>query len=40
MRAQFAKIICGVLGLKVTEGSIPPFSDAGPNDPATLYPDE
>jgi hypothetical protein len=40
LRAQFAKMICGVLGLTVTEGSVPPFTDVGPNDPATLYPDE
>ena len=39
-RAQFAKMIDGAMGLQVTEGGLPlpPFTDMGSNDSASLYP--
>ncbi len=37
-RAQFAKMICGVLGIPVSESLVAPFSDLGQDDPGTLYP--
>jgi hypothetical protein len=41
LRAQFAKMICGLLGIDVTEGqSFAPFVDLGPDNPADLYPHE
>lgn len=41
LRAQFAKMICGLLGLDVSEEqSFVPFIDLGPDDPADLYPHE
>lgn len=39
-RAQFAKMICGVLGLPVTEDLTSPFQDLGPDDSTSLYPHE
>ena len=39
-RAQFAKMIVGAMGIPVTEGVTSPFADLGPNDPASLYPQE
>lgn len=40
-RAQFAKMICGLLGLGVSEEqSFAPFTDLGPDDPDNLYPHE
>ena len=39
-RAQFAKMICGVLGVAVTEDLTSPFRDLGPDDLADLYPHE
>lgn len=40
-RAQFAKMICGLLGIEVTEDqSFAPFTDLGPDDPHDLYPHE
>jgi hypothetical protein len=40
LRAQFAKMIDGTMGIQVTEGGLPmpPFTDMGQNDPITLYP--
>ncbi len=38
-RAQFAKMICGAMGLVVTEATPYPFNDLGP-DTASLYPHE
>ena len=40
LRAQFAKMIDGTMGLQVTEGGLPlpPFTDMGSNDPTSLYP--
>jgi alpha-tubulin suppressor-like RCC1 family protein len=42
LRAQFAKMIVGAMGLPVTEDdwqdSNPPFTDFGPDDLANLYP--
>lgn len=40
LRAQFAKMICGALNIPVTEELVCPFSDLGPDDPASLYPHE
>ena len=40
LRAQFAKMICGALGLTPVEGQLAPFSDLGANLPASLYPHE
>lgn len=37
-RAQFAKMIVGVLGLPLDESMRAPFSDLGIDDPADLYP--
>ncbi len=37
-RAQFAKMIVGVLGIPVDESLIAPFPDLGPDDPNDLYP--
>jgi len=39
-RAQFAKMICGIIRLPVSEALVAPFSDLGPDDPASLYPHE
>lgn len=40
-RAQFAKMICGLLEIEVTEEqSFAPFTDLGPDDPDQLYPHE
>lgn len=39
-RQQFAKMICGVLDLNVTEGMPSPFTDLGVNNPMSLYPHE
>ncbi len=39
-RAQFAKMIAGVLGLTVSEALTSPFSDLGADDPTDLYPHE
>lgn len=40
-RAQFAKMICGLLQLSVSEDYIyAPFVDLGPDDPDNLYPHE
>jgi hypothetical protein len=40
-RAQFAKMMCGILGLTVSEQtSFAPFVDLGPDDPSDLYPHE
>ncbi len=39
-RQQFAKMICGVLDLTVTEGMTSPFVDLDANDPVSLYPNE
>ena len=39
-RAQFCKMLVEALGLPVTEDLVPPFSDLGPDDPNSLYPDE
>jgi len=39
-RQQFAKMICGVLDLNVTEGMTSPFTDLGVNNPLSLYPHE
>lgn len=40
-RAQFAKMMCGLLGLSVDEKtSFAPFVDLGPDDPGDLYPHE
>lgn len=38
LRAQFAKMIVGALGIPVDESLVPPFGDLGPDDPTTLYP--
>jgi hypothetical protein len=38
LRAQFAKIIVGLLGIPVYEGLVAPFPDLGPDDPNDLYP--
>ena len=40
LRAQFAKVICGVMGLTATEDMNPPFTDLGADDPNNLYPHE
>lgn len=40
LRAQFAKMIAGVLGLAVTEDLTSSFTDLGVDDPADLYPHE
>lgn len=40
LRAQFAKMICGVLSLAVTEDMTSPFTDLGFDDPLDLYPHE
>ena len=40
LRAQFAKMICGALGLTVTEDMTSPFTDLDPDDPLDLYPHE
>ncbi len=40
LRAQFAKMICGVLGITVTEDMTPPFTDLGTDNPLDLYPHE
>ncbi len=37
-RAQFAKMVSGVLRLPVNESLIAPFTDLGPDDPLNLYP--
>lgn len=39
-RAQFAKMICGALGIEVTENMTSPFTDLGPDLPADLFPHE
>jgi hypothetical protein len=39
-RAQFAKMICGTMGLSVNEAMVCPFTDLGPDDPHSLYPHE
>ena len=40
-RAQFAKMMCGVLGLRVEEDdSFTPFVDLGPDNRHDLYPHE
>jgi hypothetical protein len=39
-RQQFAKMICGVLDLVVTEDMTSPFTDLGPDNPISLYPHE
>jgi len=39
-RQQFAKMICGVLDLAVTEGMTSPFTDLGADNPTSLYPNE
>lgn len=39
-RQQFAKMICGVLDLTVTEGMTSPFTDLEDNIPTKLYPNE
>ena len=42
LRKHFAKMIVGAMGLPVTEAdwqdATPPFTDCGPDDPASLYP--
>jgi len=38
LRAQYAKIIVGLLGIPVHEGLVAPFPDLGPDDPNDLYP--
>lgn len=38
LRAQFAKMICGVLDLPVSESLVAPFRDLGPDSPVSLYP--
>jgi len=41
LRAQFAKMICGLLGIEVNEDlSFAPFTDLGPDDPESVYPHE
>jgi hypothetical protein len=40
LRAQFAKMICGVMGLSVAEDLVAPFTDLGADDPTNLYPHE
>jgi hypothetical protein len=40
LRAQFAKMIAGAIGLPVTEGMVSPFGDLGADDPYDLYPHE
>ena len=39
-RQQFAKMICGVLKLTVTEDMTSPFTDLGIDNPMSLYPHE
>ena len=39
-RAQFAKMICGVMRLPVSEALVAPFDDLGPDVPTDLYPHE
>ncbi|MBN1629519.1 MAG: S-layer homology domain-containing protein [Thermoleophilia bacterium] len=40
-RAQFAKMMCGLLAMEVTEDqSFAPFVDLGPDDPGDFYPHE
>ncbi len=36
-RAQFAKMICGAVGLTVLESMSSPFTDLGADDPSSLY---
>lgn len=38
LRAQFAKMIVGILGIPVDESLVAPFPDLGPDDPNDLYP--
>ncbi len=38
MRAQFAKMACGALGIAATESMVAAFQDLGADDPASLYP--
>lgn len=38
MRAQFAKMACGALGIVATEDMVAAFQDLGVDDPASLYP--
>lgn len=40
LRAQFAKMIAGALGLTVSEDATCPFADLGADDPADCYPHE
>lgn len=40
LRAQFAKMICGVMRLPVDETLVPPFNDLGPDYQDNLYPHE
>jgi Tol biopolymer transport system component len=40
LRAQFAKMVCEAFAVPVTEGLTSPFTDLGPNDPLSLYPNE
>jgi hypothetical protein len=40
LRAQFAKMILGALGVPLHEGMISPFTDLGPNNPDDLYPND
>ena len=40
LRAQLAKMICEAFDLPVTETMTSPFTDLGPDDPASLYPHE
>jgi hypothetical protein len=40
IRQQFAKMVCGMLGITVSEGMVSPFTDMGPNDPTSLYPND
>lgn len=40
LRAQFAKMACGALGIPVEEGMNSSFTDLGPDDPLSLYPHE
>ena len=40
LRAQFAKMVVGAMGLDVHEGMTSPFTDLGPDDLGSLYPHE
>ena len=40
LRAQFAKMIVGALGIPVNEGMVAPFNDLGTDDLSDLYPHE